>query len=761
MANGEPQVGGSPLDGGGSPEAGKAVGQINVNSRASIDSSAFKELNKEFKALNAHVTKFKQDLPKLIEDTKKWATELGKVAKQLKAVGEGQGVDGGSYIPAAGSGTNIGSGNVTNVTQVANVYQTPAGAGGGGGGGRTPSVGGGKAGAYLDMAGQLMGALDSRIARGAEYSLSADRMNMLYQQMYGGTQNETYHRFRAPLQGYKLGMGGINELLQLQATTGLNAQRQAGSIEAMRAATGYAYSTSQIAGMTAALATPEASNQMFMMLGTGMYGIGGKQRTQQEVYRDIIQRTGLTNEKMVQSAFQQGSMTRYRLAAAGVPEDQIDLLLQTAQQNITFKKKGGQGFYDPSKKEHREMMGVESNYATQAEETERVRAVREENFYKRQADNFATFEKGLQNVTKALQAFEEKLSGIVGARVSTKSITSTLGKIGGFALTAAGIATGNPGLAFAGTALSTLGGDATPKSSRRSSVKKAGAGSGEGGGLSANNERKLKQLDPKLAVPLRRMLEDNPKLRINEGIRSKATQEQGFKARYKPRPDLKEKTKDADRIWNGVVWEHVAGPGVPAMAPPGSSWHEHGMAADVFGDDAWIIANASKYGLGHGGTGTGGPEDEPFHIQPASTMAKLPDGSGSRSVSVTETATVSAEKETDGSGSRSGSNVTISKPSSSASAGSSPIEFSYSDMSMGEVVGTGSVYAGTGGSTAQGGDSVPMGRKTASTGAYNITVSPTFTIHASGVGNMDWQKMTKEVASLLEKEVRLTMMRSS
>lgn len=139
MANGEPQVGGSPLDAGASPEAGKAVGNININSRASIDSSQFKELNTEFKKLNAHVTKFKQDLPKLIEDTKKWSTELGKVAKQLKAVGQAQGGgDGGSYIPSAGSGTNVGSGNVTTSSQVVNVTQVLGGGGGGGGG--TPNT---------------------------------------------------------------------------------------------------------------------------------------------------------------------------------------------------------------------------------------------------------------------------------------------------------------------------------------------------------------------------------------------------------------------------------------------------------------------------------------------------------------------------------------------------------------------------------------------------------------------------------------------
>lgn len=624
--------------------------------------------------------------------------------------------------------------------------------------------------AIKDLAGSAVRAFDTRAARGAEYSLSADKMNMLYQQMYGGTQNQTYHAFREPLQKYKLGMGGINELLQLQATTGLNAQRQAGSIEAMRAASGYAYSTSQIAGMTAALATPEAANQMFMMLGTGMYGIGGKQRTQQEVYRDVIQRTGLTNEKMVQSAFQQGSMTRFRLQSSGMADDQIDLLLQTAQQNVAFKKKGGQGFYDPSNKEHRKLMGVESNYANQAEETERVRANREENFYKRQNDNFATFEKATQSATKALQLFEEQLSGLAGVGISTKKHRDVAGtafkygkKIGGAAMMAIGAGltpfSGGTSLTMfaAGAALYGSGGDSDPN-------KKGTTGKAQ---LSANNESKLSKLDPKLSVPLRKMLQDNPKLRINEGIRSKEVQERGFKARYRARPDLKEKTKDADRIWNGVVWEHIAGPGVPAMAPPGNSWHEHGLAADVFGDDAWIIANASKYGLGHGGTGTGGSDDEPFHIQPASTMGQLPQGADTNSV-VASASPVIPEKENAAVAGQTTASATSNKSKATSAAGySSPIDFSYSDMSMGEVIGTGSVYVSPNSSrsstSAIGGDSMGTYGKSSFRGgsSYNITVSPTFTVHASTNGNMDWKKMAKEVASLLEQEVRLTMMRSS
>jgi hypothetical protein len=216
-------------------------------------------------------------------------------------------------------------------------------------------------------------------------------------------------------------MGGINEVLGLQASTGLNAQAQAKSIDSMRASSGYAYSTSDLTSMTKSMAGPEATNQMFMMMGTGMYGIGGTQRTQQQVFQDVIKRTGLTDSATLKGAFQQGSTVRARLAASGLTEDQIDPLLQYAQQNVAYKEKGGKGFYDPSQKSQRKFMGVEDNFASQAEETDRVKANREENFYKRQNDNFAQMEKNVQAVNKALQAFEEKLSGVIGARVSTKS----------------------------------------------------------------------------------------------------------------------------------------------------------------------------------------------------------------------------------------------------------------------------------------------------------------------------------------------------
>ena len=797
----EDAIGQSELNNGNQVEAGKNLGRVSVNSQAAIDKSAFTELNKEFKELSKHVTKFKADLPTLITDTKKWATELGKVAKQMKAIGaaQGGGGPGSSYLPAAGDATSVNSGNTISPTKIMNIYEAPQG----GGVAPPPSAKASAWDAIKNLAGQAMGAMDARAARGAQYSLGADKMNMLYQQTTGLSQNQTYHQYREPLQKYKLGMGGINTLLGLQATTGLNAQKQAGSVEALRAASGYAYSTEDVAGMTKSLASAPATNQMFMMLGTGMYGIGGKQRTAQQVYQDVIKRTGLGNEKTLQGAFQQGSMTRARLSMAGIADDQQDLVLQMAQQNIAFKKKGGKGDYDQSNKEHRKLMGVEGNYANQAEETTRVQANREENFYKRQT----------QAATKALQAFEEKLSGIVGAGISSKAHRSAFGtafnvgkKIGGAAMAIGGLATGNPALAFAGATLVGSGGDPVDSVIRqrgrgrgvwgvRTNNEPGGDASSEAKGqtasgsaaaeaeskLSDNNKRKLAQLDPKLREPLKKMLLFNPKLEIGDARRSSANQESSFRKRYKKAPPgTTEKTSENDRIWKGEVWIHQSG---YPMAAPGNSMHEIGFAADLSqSENEWIRANAGNFGLQHGGTTKGLKSDEPFHVQPAGIpmgrseafpSSNLSTPSPISDVESPPEATVSSGV---GSASGSGGSMSSSNTLSANTALSSASTYQYAGMSIGEVIGSGSVYAtsnlkpvgktsGSIPSPSTGGDPLtkePVAISTSkpSSNSYTITVAPSFNIQSSGSAP-DLRKMAKEIASMLEQEVRMTMLRSS
>jgi hypothetical protein len=47
-------------------------------------------------------------------------------------------------------------------------------------------------------------------------------------------------------------------------------------------------------------------------------------------------------------------------------------------------------------------------------------------------------------------------------------------------------------------------------------------------------------------------------------------------------------------------------------APPGRSMHELGLAADLAGDHAWVVANSSRFALKHFAF----VNDEPWHVQP-------------------------------------------------------------------------------------------------------------------------------------------------
>ena len=797
MAEKRTGTGGFEQDPAASPEVGRAVGEVKVNSRASIDPTAFKELNSEFKKLQGFVTTFKQDLPTLIDGTRKWAAALNTVAKNMGRVAESQGGGGGSYIPTPGGGgggspTSVGSGNTASPTQIANIFM---GGGGGGGGGGGAATGKSMAG---DIAKQLIGAIgqavDNRIARGASYSLSADKMNMLYQQMSGLNQNQTYHQYRAPLQGYRLGMGGINEVLGLQAQTGLDARRQAQSIDAMRASSGYAYSTADLAGMTKQMASPEATNMMFMTMGTGMYGIGGTQRTQQQVFQDVIRRSGLTNEAAIKGAFQQGSTVRARLAMSGLTEDQINPLLQYAQQNVQYQKKGGQGFYDPSQKSQRQLMGVEGNYASQAEETERVKANREENFYKRQNDNFAQMERNVQAVNKALEMFEEKLSGIVGARVSTKmSMAKGALKWGASAIAGigAGIATMNPYVGFA-TAMGTKsvldsalgdgvtsspdtsGGATSTSSGSATTIPTTNTTSGNTPPNVRKSEKHLNTLNPRLAARIRKMLEANPKLYIGGGSRTSAEQKALFLSRYVP-------TEEQTGVkWKGQYWKKK-NPNDADAAPPGVSMHEIGMAADIHGDDNWLTQHAGEYGL----VNFANVNNEPWHVQakefnrgqweyrqagaPWGLLGAGSDFDENTEINGATGSAVTSAVAKYGHGGGGGGGA-------SGGGGGGGAGFRWSDMSMNEVVNAGrrgdGIYNSVSNSPTVGARSISKGMSSPLSLSrnmsdmvrgpeYNVTIAPNITISSSGSASVDAHKVAKEVAALLDREVRLSLMRTT
>lgn len=599
-----------------------------------VDAGPVKTLTSAFKGLSDQITQ----LNKKIEEA---STNAAGLMQNLSGVaGSGPATTMGSGTKVLGRGGNS-SPPIPSTT-------------GGGGGGRISQMiaamnGGGEltgkqmavaqgvsvAGAAVQAA---TATIDARIERGKDYALSADRMSVLYQQMTGLSQQQVQDKYRYPLLNYRLGAGGVNELLGLQARTGINATQQASSVEAFRTYSGYSLSTGDITRVMENLASAPVANRMMLMAGGGLIGPGGTQRSMQQVMQNIVRSAGLTDERLVKSAFAPGSMTRARLTAMGVSTDMQDMVLQYAQQNITYKQKGGKGMYDASNKEARKLMGVEDSFATQTEETERQRERRDERFYDRQADNYADLEKATQRVTKALGSFEDKLSGLFGWRTSTKGKIGTM--IGGTIGTIAGTLTGIPGAGFlgaaAGSAIGSIIGDGTPSTNSTpqvaSPVQRGDGNDGNiavpkvGGGTTSltnvKNWQTFKGMHPKMQERVLNLLRAaNGKLGLTEGVRSYDVQKQVFLQRYhkvtQERADevISKGQKSTLRFWQGSYWEKKD-PSLADAAAPGQSFHGAGLAADIYvpNDSAvrWINANVGKYGLLNFAR-----SGEPWHVQPS------------------------------------------------------------------------------------------------------------------------------------------------
>lgn len=594
--------------------------------RFSADLKPLQELDAALTKLNTNINRLKTDLPKVINLTEQWAAKMQKVTNAMKGMGGGMpgggggapgggGGGGSGYIPAAGSltssvlgGSNVYFGNVTYQTdrsQTANVY----GAGGGRGG--AASTTSAIADAISKAVGALGTAINNRIGENAQYSLSANRMDMLYQQMTGMGGGAVRQNFRAPLQQYKLGMGGINQVLALQASTGINAQQQARSVEALRVASGYGYNTEQINQMTRGLASAESSNRMFMMMGTGLYGVGGKQRSTIDVVKDTVRRLGLNSESALRGAMAPGSFTRERMRQSGLPEDMQDLVLQYARENVAFRKKGGKGMYSPESAADRKRMGVENTYANQYEETERTKVNREESMYNKQADNYAAMERQMQSLTRTMQRLEEAMAGIIGLKIRNRGVggiaKGIAGPVGGVIGGIAGSFFG-PGGTAAGSMLGSSIGNIVGNFLGDPTGEKGGPK--EASGNITRSQGQLQKIHPKMRERLERMMKDNPRLYIGGGVRSTEQQKQMFLNRYQP---TNEKT---DIFWKGQYWKRVRG---AAAAPPGMSMHEIGLAVDLAPatEFDWIKQNAAKYGL----RSFFDVNNEPWHVQPAELPA--------------------------------------------------------------------------------------------------------------------------------------------
>jgi hypothetical protein len=683
---------------------------------------------------------------------------------------------GGSMSSAMGLMANARGGSAARGGGGGSAIPTSTGGAGGGGGGGSGL--GASAMKLINTMGQpaqdFSNYMSSRIGQGADYSLQADRMSTQLQQMYGMSNSQVRNQMRMPLTSHYLLGGGtaINDLLGMQANTGLSASKNASSVEAMRAVSGFSYGSGDITRMLSTMGSPDVANRMFMMGGTGMYKMGGEQRSGMQSIQDIVRRTGLTNPEALKGALQQGSNTRQRLNAMGVPQDMQDMVIQYAMQNSQFQKKtGGETMYDPSVEADRKTMGIEDNYAVSHEKTSGERIKREEKFYGRQTDNFSRFEKNLRTSTKMLSMFEDALSGIIGLGISAKGhpITNTvsygMNAFKNFQMAA--LETGIDAAAAMGP-----GGDPVDsKKSTGTSANVGSSGSAQNVKLNKEDESKLATLDPRLAVPLRRMMEANPNLHIGDARRSTAQQEQGFRDRYRPTNKPVSEKGETDRIWKGVVWEMKPGEKRPPMAPPGQSFHERGLAVDLSQSESeWLRNNASRFGLETGATTKGARSDEPFHIQPAGTLgysgpnsasssAKAASGAGVSKSSVRKLSSVVSPLAT---------NSLTSAPATLKNAGSMASEFlrsggwktESSSIGSTEKIGTLSNY---GNSVAQGGDPVDRGNYSmgGSQGAGSIVISPNIYLNGGQDMTSDLRRIAKEVGALLEQEVKLKMMRTS
>jgi hypothetical protein len=583
-----------------------------VKARFKTDIDSLTGLSREFGTLKDSLRSINDELTKMIALGAQTATTLQGVAQAGGGVG-------GSAIPGPATGTGGrskagGTGGIA-VASSSGMWQKFTG------NLRTAqtnlhkpaSTGGFVLNQAVQAITQSMQWTQSRVKGAAPYMLSSDRMGNLVRQMYGGSQLSYQANFREPLTDYLIGSEGITPLLGLQVSTGLNAKQMAKGVEGIRVASGFGYSTQDATQMIRAMAQPGSSNMMTMMLGMGLYGPGGKSRDPMDVVRNTVSRLGLTNEAMVAGALQPGSMTRANLARTGLPMDMQDLVIQYAQENIQYRKKGGTGMYDPSESEHRSLMGVEEGYATEFERTRQSEMGRQENFYRRQIDNYEQLEENTQRLIEVFGKLEDKLSRIIGGQISMtnkwwRGALPLAGAVGGGAL---GLLGGNPGTVFLGaTAGYSLGkgaagalGDPEPVATTDFSAyglatSLVGAGTSGSMGIQA--------LANKAALPIS---EGGiaTQLTLTSGVRTKQEQWNLFAdAASGGGSDGRHTVVSAgqeqpgDRFYGGKYYRMNAnGRKRGYAAPPDASKHQTGKAADLGPNSAhpFIAQNASRFGL--------------------------------------------------------------------------------------------------------------------------------------------------------------------
>lgn len=484
-----------------------------------------------------------------------------------------------------------------------------------------------------------MGAkMDARIERGRQYALPASQNNLVLQQRYGmgeSGKGGVIDAFRKPLMDYKLGAGGITDILDFRLSTGMTMDKtslaQMGrSVEALRASSGFTMSTADVLAQQKSMMGPETANRMFFMLGTGPYGLGGQDVDPMKMRQQIIRNMGLTNQRTIQDAMKMGSTVRARMADAGIQDESTQTsILEYAMQNAQFQNKGGQGFYDPASKDDRKRLlgtirtrgtDIEDNFALQSEETDREKVRREEEFMSRQIDDMSREEKYRQDVVRLLQKIDTGLQYAYKARQ---------GYMGAVTSGAQGLFTGF--LKAGGNFFSSVGGvlgdgpvdepsasGVTVSSSQRNS---SGANDATTAIPLGGTNKKItlnqlkgrsdfKQMHPRMQERLLNVFRANPDVGWNGGVRSGTSQKQMFESRYRRTTEQYGADGKKNIFWDGSYWEHHTG---FAAAPPGMSMHEIGLAADLTGDLNWLTQHAHEFGLQH----FADVNNEPHHVQPA------------------------------------------------------------------------------------------------------------------------------------------------
>jgi hypothetical protein len=497
-------------------------------------------------------------------------------------------------------------------------------------GGSNMAMGGAAmAGAGLAM-GQIVGVMDNRLDRNIAYGSQHDRMNVYMQQLTGASRHEMQQRRMGLLENRV----DPTQMLGFEARFGVSATPQmAQGIEGIRHLTGYSMSTGDVLGVQQAMMNPEVINRMMMTTGQTMFEVGGGERDLFDVLRSTAGSMNLLgqDEEFLKGARRTGSMTRTRMAYSGIPEEMQELALDYAQAQLSFEKAGGVGEYDPRKEEHREILGdTENNLATQIEETDRRRAMREEKMFTNQMDAYVAMEKHQQAMVGFLENIDNVLSSAYGARARTR----TFGRIAGAALKLGGAAAmllGGPvGMSIGGAAIgigATIGdpdvdgtssGPANPQhsTSSSSSANDSNITVPIYGNKTANLEQvksmdSFKKMHPTMQDRLLRLMRENPRIGFGQGYRSYERQKSMFLERY-VRTDQK-----TDRFYDGSYWKKVRG---ADAAVPGRSMHMAGLAADLIlnGQDNWLKQNAGRFGL----KDFSGVNSEPWHVQPV----ELPNG---------------------------------------------------------------------------------------------------------------------------------------